>query len=219
MEPRIRILMVEDELIVRKALSALLALEENILVVGEAGYGKEALAQVKALAPDVMLLDLNLPDCHGLDIIRALAYSGSSTRILVLTASTDDKILKEVLSAGAIGYLLKTHGVTDLLPAIEQAYHKRPFRALPKPDIPTRNSPLTASEQRVLAQLALGSTNKEIATALGVSSATVRVHLRNICGKFQVESGTQAVLYALRKGLIPEHRVNENKLFRHWLLP
>jgi NarL family two-component system response regulator LiaR len=208
----IRLLIVDDHTIVRKGIRALLATETDIEVVGEAANGREAIAQTANLHPDVILIDLMMPEIDGIEAVRRITADYADTRILVLTSfATDDKVFPAI-KAGASGYLLKDSAPNALISAIRQVYRgesslhpkiarkllkeiSRPMEQVPTPD------PLTQREVEVLKLVATGLSNQEIADTLTVSEATVRTHVSRILNKLHLASRTQAALYALREGL------------------
>jgi NarL family two-component system response regulator LiaR len=208
----IRVLIADDHAIVRKGIRALLATEPDVEVVGEAPDGKQAILEASRLKPDVILMDLVMPEVDGIAAIRHINAHQPEARILVLTSfATDDKIFPAI-KAGALGYLLKDSGPQELVQAIHQVCHGESFlhplvaRKLLEelshpPAQPPTPDPLTAREVEVLRLVAQGHSNQEIATQLTISEATVRTHVSNILGKLHLASRTQAALYALREGL------------------
>lgn len=212
MPTKIRVLITDDHAIVRKGISALLATEPDIEVVGEASDGAEAVARAQALKPDVVLMDLVMPRMDGIEATRTITGLLKGTRILVLTSfAADDKVFPAI-KAGALGYLLKDSGPFDLLQAIRQVHRGQPTLessiaskvlfelAHPAKDQLTTD-PLTAREMDVLRLVAQGRSNKEIAEKLVITELTVSTHVSNILGKLHLASRTQAALYALREGL------------------
>ena len=212
MSRSIRVLIADDHAIVRKGLCALLATEPGIEVIGEAGDGQEAIAQAQSLEPDVILMDLVMPRTDGPEAIRQLADGGSKARILVLTSfAADDQVFRS-LKAGALGYLLKDADPEELVAAIrrvgrgESALHPaiahKLVRELAGPRDRAGPARLTDRETEVLKLVARGESNRAIAARLSISEATVRTHMSRILSKLELESRTQAVLYALREGLV-----------------
>jgi NarL family two-component system response regulator LiaR len=208
----IRVLVVDDHAVVRRGIRALLATEEAIEVVGEARDGQEALDQIEALRPDVILLDLIMPKVDGIEVTREAMAQNPEARILVLTSfAADDKVFPAI-KAGALGYLLKDTGPHELVRAIRQV-HRGESSLSPSiarkllqeisgsQDRPLAADPLTDREVEVLRVLAQGKSNQQIADALVISEATVRTHVSNILSKLRLASRTQAALYALREGL------------------
>jgi NarL family two-component system response regulator LiaR len=208
----IRVLVVDDHVVVRRGIRALLATVDEVQVVGEAQDGHEALEKTEALRPDVILLDLLMPRMDGIEVTRRLIAEDPEARILVLTSfAADDKVFPAI-KAGALGYLLKDTGPEELVRAIGQvcrgesslspAIARKVLQELSRPPSqPLTAEPLTEREVEVLQVLATGKSNQEIAAELMISEATVRTHVSNILGKLHLASRTQAALYALREGL------------------
>jgi two-component system, NarL family, response regulator LiaR len=208
----IRILIAEDHAIVRKGLRTLLSLEADIEVVGEAANGQEALAQALAQNPDVILMDLMMPELDGIQAIQQIKAQRPEARVLVLTSfATDDKIFPAI-KAGALGYLLKDSDPAELVTAIRQvnagecSLHPLIARKVLQelklsPKKPPTAQLLTTREVEVLRMVAQGKSNRQIANELFISLGTVRAHLTNILGKLHLVSRTQATLFALREGL------------------
>jgi NarL family two-component system response regulator LiaR len=208
----IRVFIAEDHAIVRKGIRALLALEPDIEVVGEAANGREAVRGIESSRPDVVLMDLVMPEMDGIEAIQQVVARQPQARILVLTSfATDDKVFPAI-KAGALGYLLKDSEPRDVVDAIRQVYrgesslHPRIARKLMQelshpPDQPPTPDPLTEREMEVLRLVAQGKSNREIADDLTVTEGTVRVHVSSILSKLHLASRTQAALYALREGL------------------
>jgi NarL family two-component system response regulator LiaR len=208
----VRVLVVDDHAIVRKGICALLATEQAIEVVGEASNGREAVDQTKVLQPDVILMDIVMPEMDGLEAIRRIVEYQPETRILVLTSFASVDMVLPAIKAGALGYLLKDSGPEELVQAIEQVHcgnsslHPTIARKLLEEiSQPSREGSsidsLTERETAVLRLVAQGHSNREIANLLTVSEATVRTHVSHILAKLELSSRTQAALYALRKGL------------------
>ena len=212
-EKRIKVLICDDQAIVRKGVLALLATEPNIAVVGEAENGQEAISQEEKLNPDVILMDLVMPKVDGIEAIRQITARRSEARILVLTSfATDDKVFPAI-KAGALGYLLKDSRPEELVQAIQQVHRGEPslhptiarkvLQELSRPeeiDKPPASDPLTERELEVLRLVARGLSNQQIAYKLTISEATVRTHVSNILSKLHLASRIQAALYALDKG-------------------
>jgi two-component system, NarL family, response regulator LiaR len=209
----IRVLVTDDHTIVRKGVSALLATERDIRVVGEACDGVEAIAQAESLCPDVILMDLVMPRLDGIEATRRITTTRPAARILVLTSFAADEQVFPAIKAGALGYLLKDSGPEDLVRAIRQVHRGEPtlepaiarkvLMELSHPaDMATAGvQPLTGRELDVLRLIAQGCSNKDIAVELSVSELTVRTHVSNILSKLHLASRTQAALYALQKGI------------------
>ena len=212
----IRVLVADDQAIVRRGICVLLATEPGIEVVGEAVNGREAIAAAQRLRPDVILMDLVMPVIDGLEATSRITASHPGVRILVLTGFDGDDKLFPAIKAGAQGYLLKNSGPEGLVQAIHDVHRgdsslhpsvaRRLLQALAGPSPPPQgNGPLTDREVEVLRLVAQGHSNREISDRLTISEATVRTHVSNILAKLNLCSRTQAALYALRKGLAPLH--------------
>jgi len=208
----IRVFIAEDHAIVRKGIRTLLSLEKDIEVIGEAANGREALEQIGTMNPDVILMDLVMPELDGIQAIQQIKIKNPDAKVLVLTSfATDDKIFPAIKS-GALGYLLKDSDPADLVKAIRQVnageYSLHPIIArkvlqelkLSPKRLPTAQ-PLTGREVEVLRMVAQGKSNRQIAEEMVISLGTVRAHLSNILGKLHLASRTQATLYALREGI------------------
>lgn len=206
---RIRVLIVDDHQVVRHGLRSFLDVQDDIEVVGEAADGAEAVQRARELRPDVMLLDLLLPTVDGVEALRTLRAQGDQTRVLVLTSFTEPAKVVAALRAGASGYLFKDVDPDALAQAI-RAVHAG--QVLLEPEVATavlrnesdagRVGALTEREQEVLAQLARGRSNREIARALVLSEKTVKAHVSSILSKLGLSDRTQAALYAVRSGLV-----------------
>jgi NarL family two-component system response regulator LiaR len=212
MKKAVRLLITDDHSIVRKGIKALLATEKDMQVVGEAENGADAVEKSATLKPDVILMDLVMPEMDGIEATRRITTDQPGTKILVLTSfAADDKVFPAV-KAGALGYLLKDSTPDQLLEAIRQVYKGEPslepsiarkvLQELSRPGQGKQTTePLTERELDVLRLIAQGMSNKEIAAKIFVAEWTVRSHVSNILGKLHLASRTQAALYALRSGL------------------
>jgi len=211
--PTIRVLVVDDHAVVREGVMALLALEDDIEVVGEASDGQEAVAAALQHEPDLILLDLIMPGMGGLDVIQALKGHKLDVQILVLTSFSEEHIVFSAIKSGAAGYLLKDASPEALLRAIRDVHaghsslHPSIARKLlaelsraSQPEGPTKDD-LTPRELEVLQQVAKGLTNQQIGQHLHLSEHTVRNHVSTILSKLHLANRTQAALYALRRGL------------------
>ncbi len=213
MSDSIRVFVTDDHSIVRDGIRAVLALEPGIECVGEAQNGRQAVHAVAELAPDVILMDLMMPEMDGIEATRRITARAPAARVLILTSfAADDKVFPAI-KAGAQGYLLKEAGADELVAAIRQVYrgetslHPTIARRLlqevtsPRGDHKLTVEPLTERELEVLRLIAKGRSNREIGADLVISEATVRTHVSSILGKLHLASRTQAALYALREGL------------------
>lgn len=208
----IRVLVVDDHPVVRRGIKSLLAEEDDLEVVGEAANGKDAIQQVADLNPDVILMDLVMPEMTGIEAIRQITASHPDARILVMTSfAADDKVFPSI-KAGALGYMMKDSDPEDLIRMIHQVYRgelsihptiaRKVIQELNRPtDGPLTPEPLTERELEILQLLAQGVENKEIARRLVLREATVRTHVSNILSKLHLANRVQATLYALRKGI------------------
>lgn len=208
----IRIVIADDHAVVREGLRTLISTKPGMEVVGEAADGAEAVTKVRALAPDVILLDMVMPRKNGLQAIHEIKQENPGARILVLTSFDDDERVFSAIKAGALGYLLKDSSPQQLLQAIQDVYQGRSslhpsialkvIRELNQPsDLPPTEEPLTEREMETLRLIAQGLTNQEIADTLTISERTVGKHVSNILDKLHLANRTQVALYALRRGL------------------
>jgi len=208
----IRVLVVDDHAIIRKGMKAVLDLISDITLVGEAENGKLAVQMDLELQPDVILMDLMMPEMDGITCIREIKSRRPQARILVLTNFAGEEMIFPAIKAGAMGYHLKDSSPEALVDAIRQVFHGESslhpliakkvldeFHASSEKQLSTE--PLTPRELEVLRLIAQGFENQDIAGKLVVSEATVRTHVSNIMGKLHLASRTQAALYALREGL------------------
>jgi len=208
----IRVLVVDDHAVVRQGLRTFLELQDDIEVVGEAADGEQALAAVATLEPDVVLMDLVMPQLGGVGAIERLRETAPATRVIVLTSFLDEDKVLPAVRAGAAGYLLKDVQPSELVRAIQMADRGE---ALLHPAVAARvlrelagdttraerHALLTARELEVLSLIARGRANKAIAFELGVAEKTVKTHVGHILGKLGLSDRTQAALYAVREGL------------------
>jgi NarL family two-component system response regulator LiaR len=212
MSSPIRLLIADDHALVRKGLRALIETKPDMLVVGEAAHGEEAITLAHSLRPDVILLDLLMPRKTGLEAILEIKRDNPDARILVLTSFAEDEKVLAAVKAGALGYLLKDASPQELLEAIRSvdrgeaslpsAIALRLIQEINRPSsLPPTDQPLTEREMEVLILVARGWTNQAIAEKLGISERTVGTHISNILGKLHLANRTQAALYALRTGL------------------
>jgi NarL family two-component system response regulator LiaR len=209
---KIRVVLVDDHRVVRQGLRSFLEAFSDISVVGEASSGEEALENVEKWLPDVIVMDMLMPGgIDGVETIRRVRVVTPHTRVVVLTAYTDDARVVAALRAGAIGYVKKDAEPEMLLAAVRAAARNQSaldpsiagtvLQELMRGKKNAQNA-LTEREMEVLRQLAQGKTNKEIADLLVVSEETIKTHVGNILTKLQLAHRMQAVLYALKQGLI-----------------
>jgi len=208
----IRVLVVDDHLVVRAGIRGLLTTEPDIEVVGEAANGAEAVAQAARLQPNVILMDLVMPQMDGIAAIEQIIAGQPDAHILVLTSfDADDKVFPAI-RAGALGYTLKDFGPAELVRAIQRVHRgdsslhptiaRKVLQELAHPpQRPPTAEPLTRREVEVLRLVAHGESNQAIATTLDIGERTVRVHVSNILSKLHLASRTQAALFALHEGL------------------
>lgn len=205
---QIRILIVDDHLVVREGLRGMLSGQDDFLVVGEAADGREGLQQVDAVQPDVILLDLRMPVMDGVQMLKHLAQRESAPRVLVLTTYDSDADIVSAIEAGATGYLLKDAPREELFRAIRATAKGQAVLA---PAVATtlmthvrrpEQEKLTARETEVLECVARGLSNREIGRQLYISEATVKTHLIHIFGKLGVSDRTAAVTTALERGIL-----------------
>jgi two-component system, NarL family, response regulator NreC len=210
----IRILIADDHGVIRAGLRALLAGFPDINVVGEASDGAEALAKALELKPDIILMDLSMPNMSGIEATRQLSQSEPGTRTLILTVHEDEGLLKEVVRAGAAGYIIKRAAQEDLIHAIRvvargdlyihPAMTRTLFRESSPVDSPVvlDGDTLTLREIEVLQLLVKGYTNRQIAEQLSLSPRTVEGHRANLSGKLGLHSRVELVEYAEKHGLM-----------------
>ncbi|MFF9897567.1 response regulator [Streptomyces longispororuber] len=210
-----RVVVVDDQTVVREGIVMLLGLLPGIEVVGAGGDGEEAVRLVAELAPDVVLMDLRMPRCDGAEATRRIRAEYPGTQVVVLTTYDDDESLFPALKAGARGYLTKDAGGDEIVRAIGDVLsgkaglspqiQRRLLERLAEPELPARPveppDGLTLRETEVIGLIAEGMTNQEIARALHVSTATVKTHINNLFAKTGLKDRAQAVRYAYRHGL------------------
>jgi DNA-binding NarL/FixJ family response regulator len=209
----IRVLVVDDHFVVRKGVCALLVDVEDIAVVGEAGDGREAVDQARLLQPQVILMDLRLPELSGVEAIRAILAEHPQVGTIVLTGSEVEAEVLAAIEAGALGYLAKSSEREDFLKAIRRVAQGEAWlpphltrRLLSHLKLrPTQETmePLTDREREVLGLLARGWSNREIAREFNIAEITVRTHVSHILGKLGANNRVEAALHALRAGLVP----------------
>lgn len=213
---RIRLLLVDDHEVVRSGLKMLLENESDLKIVGEANTGGQALEMVETLKPDVVIMDITLPDISGIDVTRRIKDTHPNIAVVALTIHEDQQYFFEMLQVGASGYVPKRAAPDDLIIAIRAA-HRGEMYIYPslakllvgdflsrsgEDDAKETMTGLTPREQEVLSLLAEGKTNDEIASLLSISVHTVARHRENLMGKLGLHNRSELVKYAIRKGLI-----------------
>ncbi len=206
----IRVLLVDDHTVVRRGLRLAFDLEPDLQVVGEAANGQEAIQRVEELRPDVVVMDLLMPVMNGVDATRAIRRQYPEVEVVALTSVLEDRLVIDVVEAGAAGYMLKETRPDELFEAVRAAARgevrldpraqQRLVREM-RGGSGVRES-LTERELEVLELLAAGATNKGIAQQLEIAEATVKSHVSNLLSKLDLRSRTQAALYAMREGLV-----------------
>jgi DNA-binding NarL/FixJ family response regulator len=202
---RIRVLVADDHPLLRDGINALLAAHPDLLVVGEASTGREAIEHFRSLEPDVTLMDLNMPDINGLEAIVAIREEFPDARIIVLTAYEGDVRAYRALRAGAHAYILKRNvrkELTDIIRAVHGGQKRIEPAIAAQIALHTAESALTSREIEVLALVAAGNSNRRIAAHLSINEETAKTHLRNILAKLRAHDRTHAVTLALRRGII-----------------
>lgn len=202
---RIRILTVDDHPMLREGLASMIEAQPDMVLIGEAANGREAVESFRSHRPDVTLMDLQMPDMNGVEAINAIRGEFPDARIVVLTTYKGDVQALRALKAGAAGYLLKSMLRKELLETIRTVHAGK--RRIP-PEIAMEiaehaaDDALTDREIAVLKRVALGSANKQIAVSLGISEETVKAHMKNILAKLSANDRTHAVTIALSRGII-----------------
>ncbi|WP_102797994.1 response regulator transcription factor [Bowmanella denitrificans] len=211
-----KVLLVDDQTLVREGIKSLLSLSDNLQVVGEATDGDEVCQAVIDLKPDVILMDIRMPRMSGVEALRAMQKSGLTQPVIMLTTFDDHKLVLEAVQAGARGYLLKDVSLETLVAAIETVYQgktliqpavtekilqglqgmQQQFESYEAPE------PLTDAERKILRLMAAGCSNKEIAEALFKSEGTIKNQVSSLLAKLGVRDRTRAVLKAIEAGLI-----------------
>jgi two-component system nitrate/nitrite response regulator NarL len=219
MSEKLRVLLVDDHNLFRSGVRALLARQPDFEVVGEASDGLEGLKRARQLRPDVVLLDLHMPGLTGREIVRDLVQDLPETRVLMLTVSEDTEDLIETLKSGARGYLLKNIDADYLVDALRRAARgeavmspqmmdklvfglQEPGLEAPPPAAPAGKDRLSPRERGILALLAQGASNKEIAREINLAESTVKIHVQSILRKLGLSSRVQAAVYAVENRLV-----------------
>lgn len=212
-----RIFIADDHEVVRKGLISLLQSQPDWEVCGEAADGREAVEKASELKPDAVILDIGMPSLNGLEATRQILKNDSGARILILTLHDSDSVVREVLNAGARGFLLKSDAARDLVAAVEALRRDKTYftskvaamvlegylkgGTVPTPAHVGRNR-LTPREREIVQLLAEGKSTKEVAVALGLSVKTAETHRSNIMRKLQIHSVSDLVLYAVRNNIV-----------------
>jgi two-component system response regulator NreC len=210
------IVLADDHHIVRQGLRALLEVEKDLKVIGEAGDGLEAVQSVELLVPKVLVLDLMMPGLNGLDVLKQIKKRSPDTQIVILSMYANEAYVLEALSNGASAYVLKDSKSADLVQAVREAAAGRRYLSPPltaraievyqertKATTLDRYETLTAREREVLHLAAEGRTNNEIAVRLGISSRTAETHRANLMHKLDMHTQAELIRFALRRGIIP----------------
>lgn len=204
-DPKIRVLVVDDHPVLRDGVAAILENQTDMVLVGEARDGSEAIERFRSLHPDVTLMDLQMPGVNGVDAIAAIRAEYATARIIVLTTYAGDVQAVRALKAGATGYLLKSSLRTELIDAIRDVHRgQRHVHRDVAEEIALHvvDEPLSEREVAILRLVSIGKANKQVAAELGVSEETVKGHLKSIFSKLNVADRTHAVTVAARRGII-----------------
>ena len=212
----LRIMVADDHEVVRRGLRALLEAQPGWQVCSEAVDGRDVVKKVVELKPDVIILDISMPNLNGLEATRQLLKTDPGARVLILTLHDSEQVIREVLSAGARGFLLKSDAARDLVSAVEALRHDKTYftsrvaamvlngflKGGPGAGIGACISPLTAREREIVQLLAEGKSTKEVASVLGLSVKTAETHRSNIMRKLELHSVSDLVLYAVRNNIV-----------------
>jgi two-component system, NarL family, response regulator NreC len=210
----VRVLIVDDHAVVRSGIRLLLAQEKDIEPVGEAGTGKEAIFQARALKPDVILMDVVMPDQSGLEVLPTLMREHPEVKVLLLSMQDDPRYVREAFAAGASGYVLKEAADAEVVAAVREVAAGGRYvdpelgaRMIAAEAVAARRAeddPLSDREHEVLRLLAMGHTNQEIAGQLYISVRTAETHRAHIMQKLRLSSRAELVRYAIEQGLLAE---------------
>ena len=209
MADRIRLILVDDHIVVRQGLKMVLELEDNLEIIAEGSNGKEAVELAAKYKPDVMLMDLLMPIMTGVEAIKEIKQKYPDIEVVALTSVLEDRLVIDAIEAGAAGYLLKESGPEELIEAIGAAargevrlHPKVQKRLVREVRTPEMRESLTERETETLRLVARGFTNKDVAKELQISEVTVKTHVSNILSKLALSSRTQAALFALKEGIV-----------------
>jgi len=211
-----RIFIADDHEVVRKGLMSLLQAQPDWEVCGEAADGREAVEKAQQLKPDVVILDIGMPSLNGLEATRQILKTNPQAKVLILTLHDSDQVVREVLNAGARGFLLKSDAGRDLISAVEALQRHKTFftskvaemvldsflKSKPRPADEPEREVLTPREREIVQLLAEGKSTKEVAVALGLSVKTAETHRSNIMRKLNLHSISELVLYAVRNNIV-----------------
>jgi DNA-binding NarL/FixJ family response regulator len=209
----LRILVVDDHAVVRRGVRSLLESHEGWEVCGEATTGRDAVEQSRRLRPDVVVMDLSLPELNGLDATRQILKDAPNTEVLVLTMHHSEELARDVLQAGARGYVLKADADENLITAVDSLRQHKPFLTstvtefvlgdyVRRGDGDQGDLALTAREREIIQLVAEGQSNKEAASTLGISVKTVEAHRANVMRKLHLRSVSDLVRYAIRNKIV-----------------
>lgn len=211
--PPIRIMIVDDQPVVRSGLGAFLSIHDDLELVGEASDGARALSLCAKVNPDVILMDLVMPNMDGAEATARIRHNFPNIQVLVLTSFKEDELVQKALEAGAIGYLLKNISSDELVKAIRAAYAGRPTLSPEATEVLIRKathgpgielgSDLTEREREVLILMVKGLNNNEIAEHMIVSRSTVKFHVSNVLSKLQATNRMEAIAIALKQKIVP----------------
>ena len=214
MTPPISILIVDDHAVVRAGIRLLLAQEDDLEPVGEAGSGREAVFQARALKPDVILMDVVMPDQTGLEVLPTLVHEHPETKVLLLSMQDDPRYVREAFAAGASGYVLKEAADAEVVAAVREVARggryvnpelgARLMVAEAAAERRAEQDPLSEREREVLRLLALGHTNQEIAQQLYISVRTAETHRAHVMQKLRLTSRAELVRYAIDQDLLED---------------
>ncbi|HST11717.1 MAG TPA: response regulator transcription factor [Terriglobales bacterium] len=209
-----KVLIADDHEVVRHDIRVMVQGCSNLEVCGEASDGRQAVQLAAKLRPDIVIIDIGMPQLNGLDATRQIVHADPNVKVLILTMHESEQIVREVLAAGARGYLLKSDAGRDLITALEALASKKTFFTLKVaeivletylkggPEQPVSKDVLTSREREVVQLLAEGKSTKEVAVALGLSVKTAETHRSNLMRKLDVHSVSQLVLYAVRNNIV-----------------